>query len=114
MVDPGWIGDSVGNLDKDTGRKPPREIGRPPTWLVLVGALLIGGATGAFYGASKVGSHVPIEMSCKLMAQAERNGMLDARQRREVTHAGVLATGLTPAVRASVERVHAGCRGIRL
>ncbi|MBI4273175.1 MAG: hypothetical protein HY659_00550 [Rhizobiales bacterium] len=82
-------------------------------WLVLLGALLIGGAAGAYYGAGKVGSHVQIEMSCKVLAAAQREGMLDARKRRTVTDAAARSAALSANGREALKRVQAGCRGVR-
>jgi hypothetical protein len=90
------------------------ELNNRVAWLIVLGALLVSGAAGAFYGASKVGSHVPVEMSCKLLAHAQREGMLNPRQRREVTQAAVTAPSLSPAAKDAAARVHAGCRGVRV
>jgi hypothetical protein len=102
------------NPSKDSGRKPPREVvGEGTAWLIAVAAMLVSGAGFAFYGASQVGAHVKIELSCKLIARAQKDGMLNARQRREVTQAALASSGLSWAGRAAAERVHDGCRGVR-
>ena len=81
--------------------------------LIALSALLLSGMAGAYCGASRVGSHVLIETSCRLLAHAQREGMLDARQRRDVIEAASRSAALSAGAREAVARVQAGCRGVR-
>ena len=79
---------------------------RPLTvWLIVLSALLLSSAAGAYYGASKAGSVILFELSCKLMAQGERDGILDARKRRELIAAAGQSAALSPKARNELARI---------
>jgi len=76
--------------------------------LVVLGAFA-GSAVGfAIWGASKVAAQVEIEMSCRLLDGAEREGFLTRSQRFDVIHK-VAASSTSPRLRDAADRLRTGC-----
>jgi hypothetical protein len=77
--------------------------------LIVLGAFA-GSALGfALWGASKVGAHVAIDTSCRLLDAAENDGLLTRSQRFDVIQRVAMSTKLAQPVRNAATRLRNGC-----
>jgi hypothetical protein len=77
--------------------------------LIILGALIASTIGFAMWGASKVGRHVAIETSCKLLDAAEKEGWLSRSQRFDVIRQVTESATLRQPVRAAADRLRTGC-----
>jgi hypothetical protein len=77
---------------------------------LIVLACLVGSAVACWnWGVGKVGTHVSIDTSCRLLNLAEENGMLTRSQRFDIVQRVAASEKLSQTARNAAAALRIGC-----
>jgi hypothetical protein len=77
--------------------------------LIALLTLLVSGGAFATYGSGKVRSSLQIEVPCALLANAQKAGVLNAKQRIEIIEKVAAFAKLSMAAKQAAARLKSGC-----